>query len=280
MIVDTHTHIWRHPGQLTDEFVAEANRMRAEPISMDVSPEQYLAAMQPVDRAIVLAFDAPHSGIRVPNDYVADVVRAAPNKLIGYLSVDPRRPNALEEMERAHGDLGLRGLKISPIYQNFDPHSVEALRVFKRAEELRLPVLIHQGATFPRRAPLKWANPVLLEDIALLCPELRLVIAHLGHPWEAETIVLIRKQPHLYADISGLFYRPWQFFNSLRLAVEYSVADKLLFGTDYPIATYQETVDGLRQIPRLGEGTNLPRVPERVIERMLERNPLPLLGLE
>ena len=151
--------------------------------------------------------------------------------------------------------------------------------MFKRAEELRLPVLIHQGATFPRRAPLKWAQPLLLEDVALLCPELRLVIAHMGHPWEAETIVLIRKHPHLYADISGLFYRPWQQYNSLRLAIEYGVADKLLFGTDYPIATYRETVDGLRQIPAIGAGAAVPRVPEETIERLIERNPLPLLGL-
>lgn len=279
MIVDTHTHIWRHPGQLTDEFVAEANRMRAEPISMDVSPEQYLAAMAPVDRAIVVAFAAPYSGICVPNDYVAALVQRAPEKLIGYMSVDPNDPRALEEMERAHGDLGLRGLKISPIYQNFDPHSTEALRVFKRAEELRLPVLIHQGATFPRRAPLKWARPLLLEEVALLCPELRMVIAHMGHPWEAETIVLIRKHPHLYADISGLFYRPWQQYNSLRLAVEYGVAHKLLFGTDYPVAMFQETVDGLRQIPSIGTGAAVPRVPEQTIEELIERDPLPLLGL-
>jgi predicted TIM-barrel fold metal-dependent hydrolase len=279
MSVDTHTHIWRHPGQLTDEFVAEANRMRSTPINMDVTPEQYLAAMAAVDRAIVVAFDAPHSGIRVPNDYVAALVRRAPEKLIGYLSVDPHAPDALEEMER-QADLGLRGLKTSPIYQNYHPHATEALRMFKRAEELRLPVLIHQGATFPRRAPLKYAHPEQLEDIALLCPDLHMVIAHLGHPWETETIVLIRKHPHLYADISGLFYRPWQLYNSLRLALEYGVWGKLIFGTDYPVAAYQETVDGLREIPRLAARASLPPIPEALIEQLIERDPLPLLGLE
>ena len=111
-----------------------------------------------------------------------------------------------------------------------------------------LPIMFHQGTTFPRKAPLKYANPVLLEEIALRFPDLKMIIAHLGHPWEAETIVLIRKQPNVFSDISGLFYRPWQFYNSLRLAVEYGVVDKLLFGTDYPVATFEETVEGLHHV--------------------------------
>ena len=58
------------------------------------------------------------------------------------------------------------GLKLGPIYQNFHPHDGRALAVFARAERLKLPVLIHQGNTFPRLAPLKYADPLQLEEIA------------------------------------------------------------------------------------------------------------------
>ena len=78
-----------------------------------------------------------------------------------------------------------------------------------------MPVLIHQGTTFCENVSLELANPVLLQPLALQFPRLRMVIAHLGHPWIAETLVLIRKHRHLYSDISALYYRPWQFYNAL-----------------------------------------------------------------
>ena len=187
-------------------------------------------------------------------------------------------PGALEEMARAH-ELGLRGLKLGPIYQGFHPLDGRAFGVYAKAAELGLPILIHQGTTFPRLAPLKVANPLLLEDVALAFPQLQIVIAHMGHPWMAETIVLIRKHPNLYADISALHYRPWQFYNGLILALEYGVEDKLLFGSDWPFATPAETAAGLRSINRFTEGTALPRVPDDVIEQIIGRDSLALLGL-
>ena len=100
-----------------------------------------------------------------------------------------------------------------------------------------MPVLIHQGTTFCENVSLELANPVLLQPLALRFPRLRMVIAHMGHPWIAETLVLIRKHRHLYSDISALYYRPWQFYNALIMAMEYGVLDRLLFGTDYPFTT-------------------------------------------
>ena len=116
--------------------------------------------------------------------------------------------------------------------------------------------------------------------MALEFPELKLVIAHLGHPWMDDTIVLIRKQPNMFADISGLFYRPWQYYNSLRLAVEYGVSHKLLFGTDYPIAGFDETLEGLRSVVRLSEEMRLPSLPRELPDEILNRDTLGLLGLE
>ena len=107
-----------------------------------------------------------------------------------------------------------------------------------------------------------------------------MVLAHLGHPWEVDTIVLIRKQPNVYADISALFYRPWQFYNSMVLAQEYRVTHKLLFGTDYPVTTPEESIDGLRNINDLVEGTKLPKISETVIDEIIERNTLGILDLE
>jgi uncharacterized protein len=111
-------------------------------------------------------------------------------------------------------------------------------------------------------------------------PKLRMLIAHMGHPWIAETLVLIRKHPHFYTDISALYYRPWQFYNALVLAMEYGVLDKLLFGTDYPFTTPASTIAALKKVNEMAAGTNMPRIPEAKIEEMIHRDSLPLLGLD
>jgi predicted TIM-barrel fold metal-dependent hydrolase len=217
-------------------------------------------------------------GAENQNDAIAAYAAAHPDQVVGFMSVDPMHPGAVEEMDRAYA-LGLRGLKLGPIYQNFDPLDGRAFEVYRKAGELRIPILIHQGTTFPRRAPLKYADPLLLEEVAWAFPELPIVIAHMGHPWMAETIVLVRKHANLYTDISAIYYRPWQFYNGLVLAVEYGVEEKLLFGSDWPFTTPAETVDELRRINRFTEGTSLPRIPEEVIESIIGRDGLALLGL-
>ncbi|MGH8638778.1 MAG: hypothetical protein ACREUZ_16695, partial [Burkholderiales bacterium] len=77
-----------------------------------------------------------------------------------------------------------------------------------------------------------------------------------------------------------LYYRPWQFYNALVTAMEYGVFDKLLFATDYPFTTPASTIDALRRVNAMVEGTGLPRIPLDRIEAMINRNSLALLGLD
>jgi hypothetical protein len=62
-------------------------------------------------------------------------------------------------------------------------------------------------------------------------------------------------------------------------AVEYGVAGKVFFGTDFPFTTLEGSLAGLRGINKVVEGTGLPRVPEEVIEGIIHRDTLGLLGL-
>lgn len=279
MIIDCHTHIWRYPGELSEALAEEMFNMRQQEVDLDVSPAMHTEAVRDVDRAIVFGLRAPLTGFCTVNQTVADYVRTDPQKLIGFAAICPTEPESVEQVEEAVHDLGLRGLKMAPIYGGWSPTCDRAMAIYEKAQRYGLPILFHQGASFPRLAPLKHANPVLLEDIALRFPDLKMIIAHLGHPWENETIVLIRKQPNIYSDISGLFYRPWQFYNSLRLAVEYGVTDKLLFGTDYPVATFDETVQGLRDVVQLSRDMRLPELPSDLPDQIIHRDTLKLLGL-
>src|SRR5204863_7334860 len=133
--------------------------------------------------------------------------------------------------------------------------------------------------TFPQKAPLKFSLPILLEDVAMLFPRLKMIIAHMGHPWIAETVVLIRKQPNFFADISALHYRPWQFYNALITAKEYGVLNKLLFGSDFPFTTPDATLESLRNFNNIVAGTNLPKLASEEIEMLIHSPTLDLLEL-
>jgi uncharacterized protein len=280
MIVDVHTHVWESPCHIGESFIADAREVAGEGYrDMAVDLKKHGEAMQVVDKAVVLGFRARHVNVLVPNEYVADYVKTQPDKLIGFCSVDPQDADALEQLDHCVETLGLRGLKMGPIYQNVAPTDSRFRRIVRRAEELKIPMLIHQGTTFCSNVSLEIANPIQLQPLALEFPRMKIVIAHMGHPWIAETLVLIRKNRNMFTDISALHYRPWQFYNALVMAMEYSVLDRLFFGSDYPFTTPAATIEALHKFNGMSAGTNLPRVPEAKIQQLIERDTLDLLGL-
>jgi hypothetical protein len=168
--------------------------------------------------------------------------------------------------------LKLKGLKLGPVYQHFDPQDRKHWPLFRKCQEYGLPIMWHQGTTFPSAARLKWGLPLQLEDIAMDFPDLRMIIAHLGHPWETDVMVLIRKCPNLYTDISAVHYRPWRYWQALVTAMEYGVEHKLLPGSDFPSASIDNVIAGLRKVNDIVEGTHLPKIPVEVQDMILFEN--------
>lgn len=208
----------------------------------------------------------------MPNEVIADYARAHHDKVVGWASVDPNDADCLEQLEHAVVDLGLRGLKLCPVYQHFDPADRRHWPLFRKCRELSLPIIWHQGATFPSRSKLKRGQPLQLEDVAMDFPDLTMIVAHLGHPWEEDLVALIPKCPNLYADISAVHYRPWRYWPAMVTAVEYGVSHKLLLGSDFPSATIGNVIDGLRRVTDPVSGTNLPKVSEEVIDMIIHEN--------
>lgn len=126
------------------------------------------------------------------------------------------------------------------MYAGFMPNARELDDLWRYASQNGLPVLLHTGTTFIDVARLDCTLPRLLDDVATRFPEVRMILAHLGHPYEGETVAVIRKHPNVYADCSALYYRPFQLYHSLMLVQEYGVWDKVLFGSDYPFGTVDE----------------------------------------
>jgi predicted TIM-barrel fold metal-dependent hydrolase len=289
MLVDIHTNLMWYPDHYSEEFVtsswaAKQAKMRLTPDvhcdvndqswkhNFDCRPEQLVAATSQCDKVIVFAIQAPFTGIYGSQEAVAEFAKANSDRFEGWCSVDPNNPACVEQLEYYVKDLGLKGLKLGPVYQNFDPSDPKHLPLFKKAESLGIPINWHQGTSFVRPGPLKYSNPVLLEDIAVACPDLRMIISHMGHPWETECVVLIRKHPNLYADTSALHYRPLRHYQAFITALEYGVEHKLIFGSDFPSATPEQAIAGLWKVNEIVEGTKFPRFPDEAIHRIIYEN--------
>lgn len=279
-IVDVHSHYWRYPDHFQDDFREQAKRAKAG-VEMDltVTFDDYQRQSVPDVTTIVFGGKARLSGLWVDDRDVRDYVAAHASQMIGFLSLDPTQPGWERELSEGHQEFGLRGIKLMPMYAGFRPDDERLTTLWHYAQKHRLPVLLHTGTTFLSQAPLECTLPRHLDPVAAKYPEVRMILAHLGHPYEGECVAVIRKHPHVYADLSALHYRPFQLYHSLMLVQEYGVWDKVLFGTDYPFTTVNATIDGLRGLNRMLEGTALPRLNESAIERLIFRDSLPLLGL-
>lgn len=288
MIVDVHTHTPTHQSSIPDEehhaYAAWRNDRVVVTSNTWVDYDEATAA---ADMTIVfnIAVDDPLTATGLyyrpeeTNTATARFVAADPTRRIGFMSVNPLDAGAWEEVERSR-DMGLVGVKLGANYQEFDPLSPEAMAFYAQCERHSLPILFHQGASPIRQAPLRYTFPLVTDEVAIAFPELRIVMAHMGHPWSRETAVTIRKHPHVYADVSSIYLRPWVCYESLLFASEWGAMGKLFLGSDFPIATTAEAIAGLRAVNDIVEGTRLPRIPEEAIEGIIHADVLPQLGLD
>ena len=291
MIIDVHTHIPTHSDAVpaNEEKLNEVMRPDIS-VRLNNSFDDYIRDMGPVDKAIVFGVAINPCGSeddmgvmkaqQEVNDTASALARTYPDKVIGFMSVHPDASDVMEELERCVDDLALKGMKLAPNYQNFDPLGANARRVYQFAERRGLPIVFHQGTAPMRAAPLMYAHPLVMDELAMDFPDLKIVMAHMAHPWHEDCIAVIRKHPNVYADVSGQFYRPWQMYNGMRLAYEWSVMHKLLFASDWPLTTPQETIDNLRGFNDFAQRHHLPEVPMELFEAVIQRDALTLLGIE
>ncbi len=289
MIIDSHTHLPTHEGMVPAGEVKVDSVMRSGVISrLTKTMDEYLQDMKVVDRCIVFGIAEKPGTPRIleelqpkgnPNDMAAVVAAHSGGKAIGFMSVHPEDPKVMDEMERCVHDLKLKGIKLGPNYQVFDPLGKPAKKVFAFAQKNHLPIVFHQGTSPVRNAPLRYAHPLLMDEVAMEFPELRVVMAHVGHPWHEDCLMVIRKHPHVYADISGQFLRPWSYYKVMRMAFEWGVTNKLFFASDWPIMSPAETMDALHGFNKFSKEYHLPEVPDDLLEAIINRDSLPLLGL-
>ena len=124
--------------------------------------------------------------VRGDNDWTSDQVSRFPDRLIGFCGLDPLKPYALEELARCAKDPYLRhGVKIhignsTPDYRN--PQQVAQLRrVFRAANDHRMPIVVHMRSSLIRRLPYgRDAAQVFLDELVTAAPDVPIQVAHLA----------------------------------------------------------------------------------------------------
>jgi predicted TIM-barrel fold metal-dependent hydrolase len=259
-IIDIHIHI--NPHEMVNppalELIKRGRRDYDEVEKYAASPTEFLKFMDSaeIERAGLINYVSPHViGFTAEvNDWIAKYCSADPKRLLAFGSVHPRYiADAAVEVDRLK-KLGIRGLKVHPSHQLFAPNEYRnglgPLRaMYERAQALRLPVMIHTGTSIFPGARNVYAQPILADDVGVDFPDLVIILAHGGRPlWMNEAFFLVRRHPNMYMDISGI--PPQKLMESFPRIEE--IADKVLFGTDWPgpgVPNVRGNIEQFRALP-------------------------------
>lgn len=174
------------------------------------------------------------------------VARLVPG-LFAIGAMDPRRGGdpahmAAVEEQAARGDV--KALKGYLGYLHFPPEHDGYRPYYAVAARHRLPVVFHTGDTYSPRAKLRFAHPLLVDDVAVDFPNVNFVIAHAGNPWLMDAAEVIYKNLNVWADVSGLAVGGAyddETLDGLARAFRYAGRpNRWLFGTDWPLAPLAE----------------------------------------
>lgn len=210
MIVDAHNHIGKRKGLtfLADDLLKEMDKSQ-------------------IGQAVV--FSMVES---IDNAYVAQSVKAHPDRLIGFATINPWSDQAETELTRCVEAYDMRGVKLHPIKHGyvFDDHSLLD-PIFELCTRFKLPVIAYGAADVA-------SVPNHFEEMANTFPDVPFIMAHMGFMYETNSAIdIAQRTTNVFLETSGVFVR--QIQNALRKAG----AGKIVFGTDTPKEEFAFSLD-------------------------------------
>ena len=272
-VTDCHVHInpiWEMRADAVP-LLAPLDPSRSKYVE---DPRTFLAYLDQcgVERALLVNYVAPYviGYTEAANEFVAQYVRADPDRLVAVGGIRPDHPDPGAEIEHLVHDLGLRAIKLHPPHQLFRPNAYvdgerpELFALYEACQRLHLPVIFHTGTSVFPRARNRFSDPLFVEDVAIDFPDLTIVLAHGGRPlWMEGAVFLARRFPNVWLEVSGVPpSRLLDYFPQLP-----RIPEKVLFGTDWPgpgVRDIGENLAAFRELP----------LPETAQRQILEENPL------
>ena len=180
----------------------------------------------------------------IPYAQVAQWCEKYPDRFSGLAGVDPfRGVEGLRDLDRAVQDYGFVGAHLYPHWFKLAPDAALYYPYFARCCELDIPIMMQVGQNLIYQKDLRLpsvARPILLDQVAIDFPDLKLLGIHIGVPWTEEMIAMAWKHANVFIGIDA--YAPKYIPASLLHYMNSYGADKVLFGTDWPVVDPERAV--------------------------------------
>jgi predicted TIM-barrel fold metal-dependent hydrolase len=177
---------------------------------------------------------------------------------------DPSRTNAnhLRGVERQLQSGKVVALKGYLGYLYHGPDSPGYAPYYELAAHHGLPFIFHTGDNYSTVAKVRYAHPLLVDEVAVDHRTVQFVLAHLGNPWIMDAAEVVYKNENVWADLSGLLVGDDAHFATqaergvlarlverVKQGIEFTERpDKFLYGTDWPLAPMGVYRDLVRQM--------------------------------
>jgi uncharacterized protein len=256
--IDVHTHAWKSALAVDDVPNAQQEAMgryfRYQPQHATV-PEMADYYRKLKMAFVVFTVDVSSQKPKISNEEIAELARKHADVAIPFASIDPHRgAEGVRQAKKLIKDYGVRGFKFHPSTQAFYPNDPIAYPLYEVIAEAKLPALFHTGQTGVGAGTpggsgirLKYANPMLIDDVAADFPDMPIILAHPSFPWQEEALSVATHKPQVYIDLSG--WSPKYFPPILVQYMNTLLKDKILFGSDYPVITPEKWIEEFDKLP-------------------------------
>lgn len=303
MIIDFHTHIWEknmlslgykeYLNYFTEMTRSDNKIYRADPNKLIEDMEN-----AEVDKAVVLIADYSFTSAKMDItiekyiDYTIKICDDYRDKLIGFVGVDPRHGEKALELIRYGIEQNLKGMVLTPT-TGFYLNDQIVIPLYDLAQELKIPIVIHDFEQVPMPFALKYIDPLTLDDALMKYMDVPFVIAPIGMATgQLIMTVAIRHINHVYGEISGFFTQflvdkmPDMFLiQPLGMAKELYGSKNILFGSNWP---YFENVISLpywtqkiknAKLPLIMRPLGFPGLDDEDRQNILGKNAAKLIGI-
>ena len=238
-----------------DDAFKEQVRM-PEDMRDGVSIEDYLLKMDDagIERSLLIGVRGGDLNVRgsfeVPYAYVQTACEAHPTRFSGLAGIDPTRGmQGLKELEVAVKEHGFVGAHWYPHWFSMPPNAAQIYPYYAKCCELDIPIMMQVGQNLvynrERRLP-SVARPILLDQVAIDFPDLRIIGIHIGIPWTDEMIAMCWKHENVFTagDAYAPRYWPEQYVHYANTIGRH----KVMFGTDWPVISPERAVQEVKNL--------------------------------
>lgn len=206
-----------------------------------------------IDKTVLMATYFPSTSSGVSNFRLYDWIRNQPDfSMFGSLDFSHYFNQGMSELREMCSRHAISGVKIYLGYQKIDTESKKFSDVVSLAKENNIPLAFHTGYTrFKHMSP----NPEILEKSVKENNDVDFILCHLSRPFGKELAEMVNKYDNVFSDTSGLMEstNKKEIPFCTRMVERFlrkCGPDKLLFGTDFPVQTHEDTIKILERAMR------------------------------